>query len=388
MKDGFQKWCESAAPAREGGQPKTPGMKQMPKDLTGGSDFDDIKEGVEFVISQIPDGPVKKAIQDAIKFGNDMVNNNYVQFTKNMIKNKDVQDLAEDLLPGSKPIMLKIQDFMELVGLGHQKHNAEMVKLVGKSKPFKEWCKEEEMEHKGRGIPPQFLRHMEQKALTGNGIKEKIQAALKKTDSGFRDSVADTQRKIDASLAKTNADLQEFAKSQQPKKGMGKRATAAEARRILESHGLSKKHVKECLAMLRGGDLKKFGNDVLGAITSIAKKVQAAYKWLQSKKKPLHAILESTDLNEENPAGSTNIPRKVAKVMGLIGLGQGSSPYLEGGNYGHQMGMDGKGGRMPPMRLVGEGRKPSAYAQFVKQFAAQHPGPDLMKRAAQAWRNR
>ena len=34
------------------------------------------------------------------------------------------------------------------------------------------------------------------------------------------------------------------------------------------------------------------------------------------------------------------------------------------------------------------GRKPSAYASFVKEYAAKHPGPDLMKRAAAAWRSR
>ena len=39
------------------------------------------------------------------------------------------------------------------------------------------------------------------------------------------------------------------------------------------------------------------------------------------------------------------------------------------------------------MSKVG-GRKPSAYASFVKEFAAKHPGPDLMKRAAAAWRSR
>ena len=405
MKDGYQKWSESAAPAREGGALKTPGYKQMPRDLVGGNDFDDLKEGVNYVLDQFEDGPVKKAIQDAIKFGNDMVNNGYVQFTKNMIKNKDVQDLAEELLPGAKPIMEKIQDFMELVGLGHMRNDAAMVKKVGASKPFKEWCKEEAREHKGRGIPPKFLNKMEQKAASGGnrgyGLREKIEESIKKTNAGFNDSVADTKRKIDASLAKTNADLEAFAESQKPKKGMGKRAVAAEARRILESHGLTKKHVSEALKMLRGGSLAKFGSDVFKTIKTIAKSVQTAYNWLKARKKPLHAILESTDLNEENPAGPTAIPRKVAKVMGLIGLGnrekqgryvgsgQGSSVYLEGGRMAqHRMPdgsmMDGEthGGR------IGMGRKPSAYAQFVKQFAAQHPGPDLMKRAAQAWRNR
>ena len=39
------------------------------------------------------------------------------------------------------------------------------------------------------------------------------------------------------------------------------------------------------------------------------------------------------------------------------------------------------------VKAVG-GRKPSAYASFVKEFAAKHPGPDLMKRAAAAWKSR
>jgi hypothetical protein len=37
--------------------------------------------------------------------------------------------------------------------------------------------------------------------------------------------------------------------------------------------------------------------------------------------------------------------------------------------------------------MVKGGRKPSAYAMFVKQFAAKNPGPNLMKRAGEAWRS-
>lgn len=40
-----------------------------------------------------------------------------------------------------------------------------------------------------------------------------------------------------------------------------------------------------------------------------------------------------------------------------------------------------------PLGRLDGGRKPSAYAQFVKQYAAKHPGPDLMKRAAAAWKS-
>jgi hypothetical protein len=45
--------------------------------------------------------------------------------------------------------------------------------------------------------------------------------------------------------------------------------------------------------------------------------------------------------------------------------------------YGQEIGMVKSGGR-----------KPSAYAMFVKQFAAKNPGPNLMKRAGEAWRSR
>jgi len=42
---------------------------------------------------------------------------------------------------------------------------------------------------------------------------------------------------------------------------------------------------------------------------------------------------------------------------------------------------------MAVKKAVG-GRAPSEYAQFVKEFAKAHPGPDLMKRAGAAWRSR
>jgi hypothetical protein len=58
------------------------------------------------------------------------------------------------------------------------------------------------------------------------------------------------------------------------------------------------------------------------------------------------------------------------------------APDSAGGWGTEEQDMSKKGGR-----AVG-GRKPSAYASFVKEFAAKHPGPDLMKRAAAAWRSR
>ncbi len=41
---------------------------------------------------------------------------------------------------------------------------------------------------------------------------------------------------------------------------------------------------------------------------------------------------------------------------------------------------------MPAAQTGGAKKRPSAYALFVKKFAKAHPGPNLMKRAAAAWK--
>ena len=44
--------------------------------------------------------------------------------------------------------------------------------------------------------------------------------------------------------------------------------------------------------------------------------------------------------------------------------------------------------RQKKVKGSGHRRQGGAYAQFVKEFAQRSPGPDLMRRAADAWKNR
>jgi hypothetical protein len=89
------------------------------------------------------------------------------------------------------------------------------------------------------------------------------------------------------------------------------------------------------------------------------------YDWLKAHKAVIHGILDSPYMNEKNPAGATDVPKKVSGVLSKVGLG-----HKEGGRIG-----------------MGK-RAPSAYAQFVKSFAAKNPGlgKSLMSEAAKAWK--
>jgi hypothetical protein len=79
------------------------------------------------------------------------------------------------------------------------------------------------------------------------------------------------------------------------------------------------------------------------------------YDWLKAHKQVIHGILDSPYMNEKNPAGATDVPKRVSGVLTKVGLGK---------------------------------RAPSAYAQFVKQYAAENPGlgKSLMSEAAKAWK--
>lgn len=117
--------------------------------------------------------------------------------------------------------------------------------------------------------------------------------------------------------------------------GMGKEAKAIHAMAV--RHGGADAGIVE--------KLQKFGMEV--------------YNWLKANKATTKAVMESPYLNEKNPLGPTELPRKIKGYMEKVGLGEGKG-----------------------------GRKPSAYAEFVREYAKKHPGPDLMRRAAAAWRSR
>lgn len=140
-------------------------------------------------------------------------------------------------------------------------------------------------------------------------------------------------------------------------------------------------HIEKCL---------KGGMSASEALDSLKKYGKQVYEWLKTNKAATKAILESPYLNEKNPLGPTDLPRQVKGYMEKVGLGATPkklrwNPKKTKGVFGEDLGgleeYEGAG------RMVG-GRKPSAYAMFVKEFARKHPGPDLMRRAGAAWKGR
>jgi hypothetical protein len=121
------------------------------------------------------------------------------------------------------------------------------------------------------------------------------------------------------------------------------------------------------------------------ALESLKKYGKQVYEWLKANKATTKAILTSKALNEDL---GTDVPRKIKGYMEMVGLAKGSGvkkvkKTTAFGSY------DAPEYEAP--RMVGSAkpkRAPSAYALFVKEFARKSPGPDLMKRAAAAYRSR
>lgn len=360
MKDGYVKWAESTRPAREGGAEKIPAEKQMPR--KGGAD-------------------ILQIVDDMSKFYDQA--KTYAPKVKSLLRNKTVQS---KIAKGKyAPQMNQIAEYMDMVGLGHMKHDESMCRRVGGSKSFQEYALSEEG-HGGR---------------IGMGEGGRI--------------------------------------------GMGIHAMAVR-------HGGADQSVIE--------KLQKFGMEV--------------YNWLKANKAVTKAVMESPYLNEKNPLGATELPRKIKGYMEKVGLGieddmRKQRERVESGMRDQYRGMedylaskrgkgiqddfegcppgyvdDGltcrkpittrmkkqkqkaifpgmadfeydvpeveggeviakkykgkgvvsnaqtayKGYKMAKKLGLGGGRQPSEYAMFVKDFARKHPGPDLMKRAGAAWRSR
>jgi len=126
-KDGYVKWAESTRPAREGGTEKIPAEKQMPlKDVYKGKGI--IEDGIGF----LPAGPLKD-------MGEFYLNaKQYTPLIKEKLRDKTIQ---QAIAKGKyAPEMEKIARYMEMVGLGHMKHDEDMVRRVGGSKSYKEHC--------------------------------------------------------------------------------------------------------------------------------------------------------------------------------------------------------------------------------------------------------
>jgi len=464
MLDGFQRWANSDKPAREGGEEKEPAVPARPTggrmrdittsgngmDLTGGISFDDVDSFADV----LPDGPGKTFVKDAVKFGKDALP--YAKRFVSQLKDGAVRELAVDIVPTIRPALDKIVGFLETIGLtgaGKRKPSKKMVAMVMASPAFKEYCEKhgeakpatkqeqeaklERMVGMGREPTDAEIQKLKQAAkegdeeammmlekmgqiMKGKGIKEDIEAmnartkkaidelnaksaaALKAAEpKGLAELNAKTKKSLDEMNAKVKADLEKVKPT-----GTGKRRGMKAAMRLLRSNGCS---LKEARAVLEGG--------AEGTLLERAKKfvesAKAKYEWLKKNKKPIHQILESADLNEDNPMGKTDIPQKIAGYMSKIGLGAAERAELAlnpkarvaGINQRTERSGEGRAERAEQVdaKERGEeqvsasargvatgGRKPSAYALFVKEYAKKNPGlgKDLMKQAAMAWKSR
>jgi hypothetical protein len=425
IKDGFQKWAESSTPAREGGAEKTPSMKATPKEMRGG---DVLSDAADFVNKM-------STFYEKVKESTPVV--------KGILRNKGAQNLASRAFGKTiVPVMEDVAKYMEKVGLGHMKHDEDMVRRVGGSKSFKDWCKEESKEESHGGVVPvDFVDRMKDKAREGGRIGMGMDGGR----IGMGD-LSEVQKKIKASLKSTDEDM---------------KARAKEMAKMLKLTGTGR--------IRKGGDETTFQK-----LTKYAKQV---YDFLKDNKEDIHDLLEAPMLNDKLPktmGGPTQIPKQIAGALKSVGLGRprkgkgekeemlsraaamrrakeaeaeaekeemlsrvaamrkakegekeemlsrvaamrkgkgDKSAYMSGG-----MGRDDaqqffspallSNGYKPQARLnnlapdseggwgVEEnpskkgGRKPSAYAMFVKEFAKKHPGPHLMKRAGEAWKSR
>lgn len=458
---------EGLAPAREGGRMmdlKPNGGRMM--DLTGGISFDD----VDSFANILPDGPGKTFVKDAVKFGKDAVP--FAKRFVSQLKNGDVRELALDIVPTARPALDKIVAFMETLGLtgaGKRKPSKKMVAMVMASPAFKEYCEKhggalvdtmdlskmepvrkadkappaskeqqvaklERMVGMGRDEDIQKLKQAAKEGdeeammmlekmgqiMKGKGIKEDIEAmnartkksidelnaktaaALKAAEpKGLAELNAKTKKGLDEMNAKTKATLDAVKPT-----GMGKRRGMKAAMRLLRSNGCSLKEARE---VLEGGA----EGTLLERAKAFLKSAKEKYDWLAKNKKPIHRILESADLNEDNPLGKTEIPMKIAGYMSKIGLGaaeRADDQYNPKARVSALSSLEERAGmgraeRAEQVRAVerGEeqvsasarvaatgGRKPSAYALFVKEYARKNPGlgKDLMKQAAMAWKSR
>ena len=384
MKDGYAAWAESPAPARSGGAEKTPSVAETPSQMRGG---DSLVEKAKNLYGKVKDA---------------------APIIHKIIDNSTVRDLAEKVMPGNKvaakgpikssgrDILVKISKFMDIVGLKGE-GEPEVMRRVGASKEFKEWCKEEEKEHGGRigmgGTVADFVTEMEKKASKGG----RIGMALAEKCGGRFHSMSDK-------------DKVRFAKSM----GMLK----------------------------RGKGLMEMGEQVIKAAVD-------AVTFLFNNKEKIKELLGSPLVNKKtkealDAMGAKDIPEKpttwLKEKMESVGLGKkargkgkGDEAYLEGGvgrdtwqqfwgpNYpsngytaqarlnnlalDSDQGWDGDQDKNKPThrplpvtthKTGGRaekptgGRKPSAYAMFVKEYSKKHPGlgKSLMKEAAAAWKKR
>jgi len=301
-KDGYVKWAESTRPAREGGAEKMPAEKQMPR--RGGLGVQDLPQIVD----------------DLTKFYNDA--KVYAPKVKAVLRNKTVQS---KIAKGKyAPQMNQIAEYMEMVGLGHMKHDEEMCRRVGGSKSFQEYALTEE----GRSPSPEGGR-------IGMGDAPQAIVRMAKLHGG-------ADKSLQEKLTEFGLKIYTWLKDNK-----------ATTKAILESPYLNEKNPLGATTLPKKikGYMEMVGLGEGGA---------KAVRWNPKARKGLFGE-DLGGLEEFEYEGKGLFKKPSKKEMALMAVKSAV----------------GRGGRAP-----------SEYALFVKDFARKHPGPDLMKRAGAAWRSR
>jgi hypothetical protein len=386
IKDGFEKWAESKRPAREGGMEKIPMEKQMPHRGKG-------------------------AVEDALKVVSDMTDfyykaKEYSPAVKSALRNKDLQ---QQIAKGKyAPIMEKVASYMEKVGLGHLRDDPALVRKVGGSKSFKQWCQEEQGEeaHGGRigmGKKHKSIEHHMAECLEGGMSTSQALESLKKYGKAVYDWLKTNKTATKAIM--TSKYLNEDLGTDVPRKikgymemiGLGQEGGARVRTTMKDGvphteiyDDFDPKKLREEERRLNSGDpLNLFSKNKRAPAAKTPHITQKAVKGAfgetlgMPKGKCPSGYRDDGTMCRKCPPGYRDDGLtcfKTGKVSGpqvmaniTAPRGSGLKKTLVKAAVKHKLGL---------------GRAPSSYASFVKQFAQSHPGPDLMKRAAAAWRSR
>ena len=283
--------------------------------------------------------------------------------------------LKESLGDQAATTVNSVTNFMQMVGLGKYSNDATFQKKVGSSKAYKEYASGKfsgaaklfEKLAPGRDVNTDIKKALQEqkkrlqqlkKQYTGSGLSGGVSLIEKATN--WANQAMNFYTKIAAKApdfyqvlnAPDTEDLLRDANFEDPK--IGKKIAGA-IKFVFPNAGSGKPCCDDC----KGGQPCNRGG---GIMEDIAK----AFGVPQAEAEAKMAVVKTGGRRgkgfEEDMAKFFGVPQG-AQVMGST--------------QGQALGM---------VKKVG-GRKPSAYAMFVKQFAAKHPGPNLMKRAGEAWRS-
>ena len=306
--------------------------------------------------------------------------------------------------------------------------------LVKKHEPEPE-PEEEFPESEGNGVPAEWLNRMKEKARMEGGARGgnvagalekaalihlakkgsgKAKALLRKCgltptgrvrkggdDETFFQKVTRYAKQVYDFLAENKEDIHALLESPKfnenlPKAAGGPTQIPKQIASALKMVGLGHRRGRGAAE-----DARKQIDDQIAALQDQKSKIQASASAVKGKGRRggAEAVAMSTKSRAQRPiweTGYTGMGSDAAYMSGGVGRDTGLQHFgavVPAGAYRplarlNNLAPDSNQSWLPDHSEKKGGRKPSAYASFVKEYAAKHPGPDLMKRAAAAWRSR